>query len=221
MTIQILSEHACFGGVQRFCQHASAEIGLPMKFSVYLPPQALAGARVPALLLPGRPDLHRRNFHDEGRGAAPGRRAGPGPDRARHQPARRQCAGRSRQLGLWRGRRLLPGRNRRALGPALAHGKLAGSRAAAVAPCAAACGLAKRGHLRPLHGRAWRAHAGAAPPGGVQDAVGLCAHLRAHAVPLGPQGAQRLPGRDTAAWKAHDATELMAQQTTAPYPAAS
>jgi S-formylglutathione hydrolase len=25
-------------------------------------------------------------------------------------------------------------------------------------------------------------------------------------------------GADTAAWKAHDATELMAQQTTAPYP---
>jgi S-formylglutathione hydrolase len=28
----------------------SAEIGLPMKFSVYLPPQAHAGAKVPALL---------------------------------------------------------------------------------------------------------------------------------------------------------------------------
>ncbi|MBX3656676.1 MAG: S-formylglutathione hydrolase [Ramlibacter sp.] len=48
--MQTLSEHPCFGGVQRFCQHTSAETGLPMKFSVYLPPQALAGARVPALL---------------------------------------------------------------------------------------------------------------------------------------------------------------------------
>lgn len=49
-TMEVLSEHACFGGVQRFYKHASAEIGLPMKFSVYLPPQAVAGARVPALL---------------------------------------------------------------------------------------------------------------------------------------------------------------------------
>lgn len=49
-TMEVLSEHACFGGVQRFYKHASGEIGLPMKFSVYLPPQAVAGARVPALL---------------------------------------------------------------------------------------------------------------------------------------------------------------------------
>ncbi len=40
--LQLLSEHACFGGVQRFYQHDSAVIGLPMKFGVYLPPQALA-----------------------------------------------------------------------------------------------------------------------------------------------------------------------------------
>ncbi len=48
--MEVLSEHACFGGVQRFYQHASAQVGLPMKFSVYLPSQAMAGAKVPALL---------------------------------------------------------------------------------------------------------------------------------------------------------------------------
>lgn len=48
-SFELLSEHACFGGVQRFYQHASAEIGLPMKFSVYLPPAAQQGP-VPALL---------------------------------------------------------------------------------------------------------------------------------------------------------------------------
>src|SRR5450830_1163018 len=49
---ELLSEHACFGGVQRFYQHASTVIGLPMRFSVYLPPQAAQGslAKVPALL---------------------------------------------------------------------------------------------------------------------------------------------------------------------------
>ena len=47
--LQLLSEHVCFGGVQRFYQHASTAIGLPMKFSVYLPPQATNGA-VPAVL---------------------------------------------------------------------------------------------------------------------------------------------------------------------------
>jgi S-formylglutathione hydrolase len=44
----LLSEHACFGGVQRFYQYDSAAIGLPMRFSVYLPPGA-HGKRLPVL----------------------------------------------------------------------------------------------------------------------------------------------------------------------------
>ncbi len=48
--MELLTEHGCHGGVQRFYRHDSQAIGLPMRFSVYLPPQALvAGARVPAL----------------------------------------------------------------------------------------------------------------------------------------------------------------------------
>lgn len=48
--MELLSEHRCHGGVQRFYRHASQAIGLPMRFSVFLPPQALAdGVRVPAL----------------------------------------------------------------------------------------------------------------------------------------------------------------------------
>ena len=49
MALELLNTHACFGGEQRFYQHASREIGLPMRFSVYLPPQAKAG-QVPGLL---------------------------------------------------------------------------------------------------------------------------------------------------------------------------
>lgn len=48
-TFELRSEHACFGGVQRFYQHAAREIGLDMRFSVYLPPQAQQGP-VPGLL---------------------------------------------------------------------------------------------------------------------------------------------------------------------------
>lgn len=36
--LEIISEHGCFGGVQAFYRHDSAEIGLPMRFSVYHPP---------------------------------------------------------------------------------------------------------------------------------------------------------------------------------------
>jgi S-formylglutathione hydrolase len=40
-TLELLSEHACFGGVQSFYQHASSSIGLPMRFSVFKPPQVI------------------------------------------------------------------------------------------------------------------------------------------------------------------------------------
>ncbi len=48
--LELLSSYACHGGEQRIYQHDSQTIGLPMRFSVYLPPQALqANANVPAL----------------------------------------------------------------------------------------------------------------------------------------------------------------------------
>jgi len=46
--LELISEHACFGGVQRFYRHDSREIGLPMRFSVFIPPAADRG-KVPAL----------------------------------------------------------------------------------------------------------------------------------------------------------------------------
>lgn len=50
MAIQTLSEHACFGGVQSFHQHHSTHIGLPMRWSLYRPPQARAGVKLPVLM---------------------------------------------------------------------------------------------------------------------------------------------------------------------------
>ena len=47
--MELISEHSCFGGQQRFYRHDSQEIGLPMRFSVFLPPQALQRP-VPALV---------------------------------------------------------------------------------------------------------------------------------------------------------------------------
>ena len=48
MTIELLSEHACFGGVQGFYRTSSVACGGPMRFAVFQPPQAAAG-RVPVL----------------------------------------------------------------------------------------------------------------------------------------------------------------------------
>jgi S-formylglutathione hydrolase len=45
--MELLNTHRCFGGEQRFYKHESATIGLPMRFSVFVPEQAAQG------LLPG------------------------------------------------------------------------------------------------------------------------------------------------------------------------
>lgn len=46
--MKLLSEHACFGGTQRFLEHESSECAGPMRFTVYEPPQVQAGP-VPVL----------------------------------------------------------------------------------------------------------------------------------------------------------------------------
>ncbi len=46
---ETLGEHAAFGGVQGYYKHSSSVIGLPMRFGVFVPPQAAIGP-VPALL---------------------------------------------------------------------------------------------------------------------------------------------------------------------------
>ncbi|TEA77258.1 S-formylglutathione hydrolase [Allopusillimonas ginsengisoli] len=48
-TLELVSEHRCFDGVQRFYRHTSTTIGLPMQFSVYLPPAAVQGKPCPAV----------------------------------------------------------------------------------------------------------------------------------------------------------------------------
>jgi S-formylglutathione hydrolase len=52
MTYEVISEHACFGGVQGYYKHSSTVIGLPMRFGVFRPPQALGphARPVPVLL---------------------------------------------------------------------------------------------------------------------------------------------------------------------------
>jgi S-formylglutathione hydrolase len=47
--VNVRSEHASFGGRQGFYERQSDVVGGPMRFSVYLPPKALAGEKVPAL----------------------------------------------------------------------------------------------------------------------------------------------------------------------------
>ncbi|KMY85613.1 S-formylglutathione hydrolase [Candidatus Paraburkholderia calva] len=46
--LELVEEHRCFGGVQGIYKHALESIGLPMRFSVFLPKEA-SSSKVPAL----------------------------------------------------------------------------------------------------------------------------------------------------------------------------
>ncbi|MDG3443523.1 S-formylglutathione hydrolase [Nitrospirillum amazonense] len=49
MTLETVSTSRSHGGIQGVYRHASAETGTPMVFSVFLPPQATNGAKLPVL----------------------------------------------------------------------------------------------------------------------------------------------------------------------------
>ncbi|WP_380878814.1 S-formylglutathione hydrolase [Sphingomonas sp. DBB INV C78] len=49
MTIETISTNRAFGGVQGVYRHASAETGTDMTFSVFVPPQAEAGKKLPVV----------------------------------------------------------------------------------------------------------------------------------------------------------------------------
>ena len=50
--LELLANHTCYGGAQRIYKHESKVIGLPMRFAVYLPPQAVQGANAAAVKVP-------------------------------------------------------------------------------------------------------------------------------------------------------------------------
>lgn len=50
--LELLSEQACFGGVQRVYRHQSSALGLPMRFAVFLPPQARTASTASTASLP-------------------------------------------------------------------------------------------------------------------------------------------------------------------------
>ncbi|HEY1146859.1 MAG TPA: S-formylglutathione hydrolase, partial [Allosphingosinicella sp.] len=49
MSLETLSTNKSFGGTQGVYRHESRETGTPMTFSIYLPPQAAAGAKLPVV----------------------------------------------------------------------------------------------------------------------------------------------------------------------------
>jgi len=53
MGIETIAEHRCFGGTQGYYRHDSSETGTPMRFAVFVPPQAASETRPVLYFLSG------------------------------------------------------------------------------------------------------------------------------------------------------------------------
>ncbi len=211
-TLNCISEHACYGGEQRFYRHDSRETRGPMKFSVYLPPQANA-VKVPVLYFLSGLTCTEETFCIKSHAQKCAAELGlmlisPG-----HQPARAAHSRRRRSLGLRLFRRLLCGCHAGTLGAKLSDVQLCRARAAADCGRAFSRNPRRDRNIRPFHGRPRRAHLGVAQPGTVQVGFGICADCGALAMSLGParHSAIILAPR-LEIWSEHDATELVARR---------
>ncbi len=97
--LTLISEHGCFGGVQRFYKHESREVRGPMKFSAYVPPQART-AKVPVLYYLSGLTCTEETFPIKAHAQQVAAELGADAHRAGYQPAGAAFAGRCRQLGL-------------------------------------------------------------------------------------------------------------------------
>ena len=216
--LELLSEHACFGGVQRFYKHMSSEIGLPMRFGLFLPPQAQAGEKLPVLTyLAGltcteetfamkagaqraaaelglallMPDTSPRNTGVDGEGQDWDFGVGAG---------FYLDATQAPWSGHWRMESYLL---KELLPQAAAEFSLDGARQ----------GLF--GHSMGGHGALTLALRHAGVFASVSAFAPICAPTQC---PWGHKAFTGYLGQDQATWAAHDASALMAEQKTAPYP---
>jgi len=218
MTFKTLSEHGSFGGRQLFIEHDSREIGLPMRLSVYLPPQATHGP-VPALMYLAGLTCNEETFMTKAgaqRHAAELGLALIAPDtspRGANLPGDSQ----SWDFGVGAGFYLDATQ-----APWSQHYRMESYLTAELLPT-----LAKHlpindarvgifGHSMGGHGALTLALRHPGQFKSVSAFAPICAPTRC---PWGHKAFTGYLGADTATWAAHDSSLLMASRTEAPYPA--
>ncbi len=213
-----LSEQACFGGAQRFYRHFSEEIGLPMRFGIFLPPQAQQGP-VPALMFLAGLTCNEETF-------------------AIKAGAQRRAA----ELGL---ALITPDTSPRGAGlqgeadhwdfgvgagfyldatepPWSGHWRMESYLMQELIPLIGRClpvdatRLGVFGHSMGGHGALTLA---LRHPGRFRSLSALAPICAPSQCPWGHNAFNRYLGLDTTTWAAHDASALMATQREAPYPA--
>jgi S-formylglutathione hydrolase len=216
-TFELLSEHACFGGVQRFYRHASATIGLPMRFSVFLPAQAQHGP-MPALLYLAGLTCNEETFMTKAGAqhtAAEHGLALIAPDtspRGANLPGEADAWDFGLAAGFYLDATQAPWSTHYRMESYLVH-ELLPALVAQLPLDGKRIGIT--GHSMGGHGALTLALKHPAVFKSVSAFAPICAPSQC---PWGQKAFTGYLGDDEQAWQAHDATALMARQTQAPFP---
>jgi len=216
--LELRSAHACHGGEQRFYGHASRETGLPMKFSVYLPPRAVAGEKVPALVYLAGLTCTEETFPTK----AGAQRLAAGLNLALIAPdTSPRGAGVAGEADAWDfgvGAGFYLDATQ---APWSAHWRMESYLLHELLPLAEAA-LPIDGQRLGLFGHSMGGHGALTlalrHPGRFQSLSAFAPIAHPMDCPWGRKAFTGYLGADTAAWAAHDASALMATQSRAPYP---
>ncbi len=215
--MELISEHACFGGQQRFYKHDSKEIGLPMRFSVFMPPQAVHGP-VPALLYLAGLTCNEETFMIKAGAQRVAAELGLALIAADTSPRGANVAGEadSWDFGVAAGFYLDATQT-----PWAKHWRMESYITQELLPLVTSTmpinttRLGILGHSMGGHGALTLALKHPALFKSVSAFAPICAPTQC---PWGHKAFTGYLGTDKSGWAAHDATALMSQQTAAPYP---
>ncbi len=217
--LELLSEHGCFGGVQRFYKHASREIDLPMRFALYLPPQALAGQNVPLLTFLAGLTCTEETFTMKAGAQRMAAQLGLALLMPDTSPRGAGVAGESQDWDFGVGAGFYLDATQ---APWAAHWRMESYLLDELLPAVTAQfgldggRLGLFGHSMGGHGALTLALRHPGRFASVSAFAPICAPA---SCPWGNKAFTGYLGSDEAGWSAHDASALMAAQATAPYPA--
>ena len=216
-TLTLVTSHACHGGEQRFYSHASSTIGLPMRFAVYLPPQAQHGPVAACVYLAGltcTEETFATKANAQARAAELGL-ALIAPDtspRGANAPGEADSWDFGVGAGFYLDATQAPWAAHWRMESYLMH-ELLPLVAAALPIDAARLGIF--GHSMGGHGALTLA---LRHPGRFKTVSAFAPICAPSQCAWGQKAFSGYLGEDTNSWAAHDASALMARQTTAPYP---
>ncbi|HEY4082555.1 MAG TPA: S-formylglutathione hydrolase [Burkholderiaceae bacterium] len=215
--MKVLNEHRIFGGVQRFYEHDSSVIGLPMRFSVYLPPQAEAGL-VPAVMCLAGLTCNEETFMTKAGAQRAAARLGLALIAPDTSPRGASVPGESESWDFGVGAGFYLDATQK---PWAHYWRMESYLIESLLPTLAACmpidplRLGILGHSMGGHGALMLALRHPSLFVSVSALAPICAPMQC---PWGQKAFTNYLGEDRAQWVDHDATELMRKQSSVPYP---